>query len=863
MPRSNSSSSSSDSSGGGAPLHSTTPESGSPHRGQDANRSTDPTTDDENQLLNASNAFAEQIDPSDPTVTQPTYPQSVPPSTYRYWGSGVPMPRETIQPQNNSTQAVTRYRQSFSSNDSSRSSGYPSGLPAISNNADSLQLSSVVHSRLMMAGQFLHNIAGVTDRNAQIHQQMMQEISQLVNSMTMNLRQQIDNAARELTEEREKAKRVLYDERLTRDQRDKAEADLKLAVEKEAHARDELRIYKERNESLKAELATVVEDSKRFQLHHGKTTKEWDAQDERNWKQIHALEAEIKRLRFRNAQLARMTGEQSEVAFIESGEFPSPSVPDSFINNSIREASRDKSSGGLVKPLPPPDGSARPPLPPDVAADLMARLKASINIKDEDIQKRPSVFRPNPKAAAWSPAVSKVGEVTQPTTTTSAATLDTLKAVAPPTNESPQKAPPGDRNRGRQSFSSGILRARESSTPAKKGLPHWSSHGHRTSFQTPMPSAGAHMRPFTPGFLTYRPGTAGPSGQPFNQPQTPKTPKTPKTPGDNAGESKAATKYTTIARDKEYWEVDDIQQGFDYLYGLIKGYVVSCHGRNEPPTVPNEKLEYDEPATWFYMTKLVYLNAKQASNHLRYLINTPAFRPYIIMRIALDYLFKKMVSPDVYLGFSAELDGHLGALQEKISAFGKGNFRGDVRERQRVIDEHARLIYHALKYPGMSEFRATTIDYHAKMLSEILRPLRSRSVTDEEVLKSLRIMVSVTWDISSKIWITGMTVHYTFPECGYKFASDTMDAINGSRFEQEGNLLHQDQLRISFVMSPVLTLRDERADGRVRAHNLRKAEIIAMKSLFGNLGHRSFHLVTVRLFVFAALVILRYDGFQG
>ncbi|KAI8957910.1 hypothetical protein F5Y11DRAFT_62729 [Daldinia sp. FL1419] len=286
----------------------------------------------------------------------------------------------------------------------------------------------------------------------------------------------------------------------------------------------------------------------------------------------------------------------------------------------------------------------------------------------------------------------------------------------------------------------------------------------------------------------------------------------------------------TFARHKQQWSMNDIQNGLDHIFGLTKGFIVKCHSRpGEPPKVADKMLEKREPTTWNYLLSLVYPNRGQAKNHMLYLLGVPAYRPYIIMRVVLDYLFKKVISPDIFLGIDPNLDSHLTALQEKITTYHHPNARANPRDRQRVIDEHARIVAHALEGGGVEQFKRESIERHSQMISIIMQPLRSMSVTEKEALASLQVMVSATWEVSSKVWMSGMTLHYTFPDCACKFAEGTMEPVNSVMLGLTAHELQMSQSRVSFVVSPVLSVRDERNEHELEYHGIKKAQVLVMK----------------------------------
>lgn len=121
-----------------------------------------------------------------------------------------------------------------------------------------------------------------------------------------------------------------------------------------------------------------------------------------------------------------------------------------------------------------------------------------------------------------------------------------------------------------------------------------------------------------------------------------------------------------IPRDKEEWDAVDVRRALAHLYDLCKGYVANCH-MHRPPNVPFAKLKDQESYTWHYLMQQVYKDHEHATNHLTYLLDTKPFVPYLLQRTCVDYLLKKLLTPQVFLGFSDQMDAHLKALQDQLA----------------------------------------------------------------------------------------------------------------------------------------------------------------------------------------------------
>ncbi|KAI0555893.1 hypothetical protein F4679DRAFT_590865 [Xylaria curta] len=284
-----------------------------------------------------------------------------------------------------------------------------------------------------------------------------------------------------------------------------------------------------------------------------------------------------------------------------------------------------------------------------------------------------------------------------------------------------------------------------------------------------------------------------------------------------------------IPRDKEEWDAVDVQRALAHLYDLCKGYVANCH-MHKPPNVAFSKLKEQESYTWHYLMQQVYKDPEHASNHLAYLLSTKAFVPYLLQRTCVDYLLKKLLTPQVFLGFSDQMDGHLQALQSQLANIADNRDRPTHnRNRQRVIEDHAKLIKAIAMSKEVSEFRKRTVDRHANIMSALLDPCRAQGTSVEIAHKSLRIMVAACWDISIKVWSSGKTLHYVFPECANKFSPGTMEALNGHHMASSPEDLVASQCRVSLVVTPTMTLRDDRDAARMQCYAIHKAQVLVMK----------------------------------
>ncbi|KAI0432327.1 hypothetical protein F5Y09DRAFT_353797 [Xylaria sp. FL1042] len=397
--------------------------------------------------------------------------------------------------------------------------------------------------------------------------------------------------------------------------------------------------------------------------------------------------------------------------------------------------------------------------------------------RNSDQRPKKDGFVPNPQAPAWAPSTERTPAI-----------ADNVKSSAQPTIEGQD-----DSSSGNSANSGEVILFTGNSNQKKAMAPYVGPPAH----------GGA---PFirTPFGVVYG--------------EYPTVDQNARLPGDKM-----------IPRDKEEWEVVDVQRAMAHLYALTRGHVSKFHSTNAP-ILPYNQLQEHESYTWHFMLQQVYKDPDHAAGHLSYLLSTQPYVIYLLQRTCVDYLLKKLLSPQVFLGFSDQMDGHLRALQSQLANIADSRDRpANMRNRQRVVEDHAKLIKAIAMSRDVAEFRKRTIDRHSNVMSALLDPCRSQGTSGEEAHNCLRIMVAACWDISIKVWSSGKTLHYVFPECGTKFSPGTMEALNMEQMGATPSELVTSQWRVSLVMTPTMTLRDDRDATHMQCSAVHKAQVLVMK----------------------------------
>ncbi|KAH9898773.1 hypothetical protein F4778DRAFT_195861 [Xylariomycetidae sp. FL2044] len=640
------------------------------------------------------------------------------------------------------------------------------GGPAPHSMDPALHMAATIHKHITTLIQYTNISPSATGEFAQNLQGRLRDISQMVNSALDAIRRERDEAAKGRNEERENFKRAMEIEK-------RLKKDLMNAIKSEGEAKAELdECYHDLKEA-QDEYAELQSSATKFKDSHVALVAKFQEDEDRHRKQVAEFENEIKELQTEIKRLRRqIQATKTQTKSVGAGQPSSSSGPES--------------AKKAVKPI-------KSKLTEEQSAMLLNGLKESAanTAKNKNRTTSGATFKPNPEAPVWSPSGPEPAVLDKGKEIATTATQDDDTSVPPMPSDKFMMPYESNMGSGRTTRNSNRRPNTMGNEVAANRFWYNSDGKRRNATQsTALVPANAIAR----------------------QVSTPIQP-------------------PRIRRDKEIWDQEDIDSGIRYLYEVIKGYIVNCH-QGLPPQVPLLELDTKEPQIWSYICSIVYHDGWQASAHMKYLLSHKPFVPFVIQRICADFLYQKIIVPSTFMGFSDDHDHHLSALQKEITTFARStgnNPKQTALKRQRYINDHARLIRSMLANSDYQAFRQAKIDHHTEMLRLCLAPLRSSDCTEEKAQKAMRLVVSATWDVSTKIWASGMTLHFHFPETGDKFAYGTMDALNIAQFGKTVEELQWSQMRLSLIVTPSLSIRDDRDGTNLRTYHIRKAEVLVMK----------------------------------
>jgi hypothetical protein len=139
-----------------------------------------------------------------------------------------------------------------------------------------------------------------------------------------------------------------------------------------------------------------------------------------------------------------------------------------------------------------------------------------------------------------------------------------------------------------------------------------------------------------------------------------------------------------------------------------------------------------------------------------------------------------------------------------------------------LIDRQVEAVQSITNSHIFGNFRQEQINLHTKRLRDMLGPLLNRGCPRSQAGKDLGLIAVTAWDLSVKMHTSHLTFQVYFPETAAKFSSATMLPTNST---VDPLKLQLQQARLSLVITPVITMRDDRGT-TIKAKNLHMASVL-------------------------------------
>ncbi|KAK3392333.1 hypothetical protein B0T20DRAFT_444422 [Sordaria brevicollis] len=272
----------------------------------------------------------------------------------------------------------------------------------------------------------------------------------------------------------------------------------------------------------------------------------------------------------------------------------------------------------------------------------------------------------------------------------------------------------------------------------------------------------------------------------------------------------------------------DFSQRLSHLLSLvIRAFCHKYFARPSPEVEP--RIRNDSPSLFGYMCEVVYPNRgrKVGESHVSYLLNDDVSRPFLVERLLTQHITSVMLQAEGWQGYEPSVDKEMATLSAKLSDSGSTN-HSKTHERQAMVDRQAELVEGMVKHPKWKEFKNYKVNDHYQRFKKLVGPFLPpgpKSDIRDEALFDLFSIAERAWEIAQMGWESRMTYVYLWGETCSKFVEQNHNAVNS---EMTGQMLQQRQMRISLVVTPGVTMRDDSRGMNIGTKLVRRADVLVM-----------------------------------
>lgn len=159
-------------------------------------------------------------------------------------------------------------------------------------------------------------------------------------------------------------------------------------------------------------------------------------------------------------------------------------------------------------------------------------------------------------------------------------------------------------------------------------------------------------------------------------------------------------------------------------------------------------------------------------------------------------------------------------IQKLTSIAGLAN-----KERQALVNRLVKVVDRILHSPNFEFWKKETMNSHCKNLRDYVGMLLNEGAKRQDAGRDLGVVAMRAWDIGVKMQLSGLSFQVIFPETAGKFTASSM--IAKDRPNVEPMQLQLSQTRLKLIITPVVTLRDDREDS-IKVRNLHHSTVLTM-----------------------------------
>lgn len=282
------------------------------------------------------------------------------------------------------------------------------------------------------------------------------------------------------------------------------------------------------------------------------------------------------------------------------------------------------------------------------------------------------------------------------------------------------------------------------------------------------------------------------------------------------------------------------QESFGKVFSMVHGWCSTY--ANQVKTDDAAQIQARAPRLWDYISDIVYPGRPESgASHAKYLLQEGSSRVYFVERLMLQYIINCMFAVEGWSEFREDVDAKLNALSQRLQntecEICPPNFLTRFKysdahiftvyktfERQSIVDQIASHINIILMDPEFPSFRQRKENFHHQRLKTIVGPLMDSSASRSDAAYDLHNITVLVLQASANMFQSRQHIQFAWNNTCSKFSVESHAAKETA---VDPVTLQMKQWRLKLVVTPLITLRDDRGLTAVPRRVLR-SEVLVM-----------------------------------
>ncbi|KAK4228985.1 hypothetical protein QBC38DRAFT_543866 [Podospora fimiseda] len=243
---------------------------------------------------------------------------------------------------------------------------------------------------------------------------------------------------------------------------------------------------------------------------------------------------------------------------------------------------------------------------------------------------------------------------------------------------------------------------------------------------------------------------------------------------------------------------------FTYIFKLTRAF---CELYFTKISVPSDQIKNyiagEDKTVWGFMRAICKISNSAIDDSQVQVLLGDNYRVYFMTRIMIQYIIRHILSAEGWAGFSETVTAEISNLDRRLQ---KKTVLSE--ERQQIVDRLNEIHREVFSGARGEKFKKYKFEHHLTGLEKMVAPLTAVSAASGSgrLASDLKYIASECWDLSGRLWRSGLTFQYVWDDPGARFSADSHQTANSDRHPAE---LMRKNASIKLATTPAVIIRSD------------------------------------------------------